>query len=171
MLLRDGDRAWWAKLVQRTFSLACESVPTGPLFEDLFDSLYQHYATAQAWEIYPEVVSVLEELRSQFTLHVLSNFDPRLLPVLEGLGIRQNFREVILSSEIGVRKPDSQLFVHALQRTGATPALAMHIGDEWLADIQGAQNAGWRTFHVRRPQVDLRGLREQVSTTPASDHQ
>lgn len=159
---RDQDRSWWKDLVRRTFTRAGCDLPSGPAFAALFEALYGYYALPQAWELYPEVGGVLEKLRAHYRLHVLSNFDPRLISVLEGLGIRPFFQEVILSSEVGWRKPDPLIFAHALQRTGATAVASMHIGDEGLADIQGAQNAGMHSFHVQRPEVDLGVLSEKL---------
>jgi putative hydrolase of the HAD superfamily len=154
----DGERNWWRQLVHRTFEQALGQPPPATTFEALFDALYRHYAHPQAWQLYPDVRPALEKLHTSFTLHVLSNFDPRLIPVLQGLGIHPFFQHIILSSEAGFRKPDPRLFAHALARTGATPAHSLHVGDEPEADIQGAQNAGFQTFHVQRPQNDLSHL-------------
>ncbi len=54
-----------------------------PLFSELdrdnfFEIAYEHFAEAGVWELYPEVVDVLEKLRPQFQLAVISNFDGRL---------------------------------------------------------------------------------------------
>jgi len=160
--LNDEDRHWWRRLVHRTFELALHATPPAATFDPLFADLFQHYASAQAWELYPEVRTALDRLSPHFHLHILSNFDPRLIPVLKGLGIHPLFEQVILSSEAGFRKPDPRLFAHALARTGATPDTAMHIGDEPKADIEGAQNAGFQTFHVQRPQSDLSLLCEKL---------
>ena len=55
------DRAWWKQVVRR-------SLPEGvfadaKVFDEFFEAAYLHYAKPEAWELYPEVVEVLEALR------------------------------------------------------------------------------------------------------------
>ena len=39
-------------------------------------------------------------------------------------------------------KPDALIFQHAVQRAGSRPACTLYVGDNYFADIVGAQRAG-----------------------------
>ena len=52
------------------------------------------------------------------------------------------FEELITSEHSGHLKPDPRMFAHALERTGATAAESLMIGDNLECDVLGAYNAG-----------------------------
>ena len=58
---------------------------------------------------------------------------------------------IIVSEDAGYAKPDPRIFRDALNATGlTTPAQVMFIGDNPLADIDGAKRFGMKTAWVRR---------------------
>lgn len=61
---------------------------------------------------------------------------------LRSLGIHEAFDAVILSSQIGSKKPDQRIFAKALNELRATPNRGVFIGDDYAADFQGAVRAG-----------------------------
>ena len=67
--------------------------------------------------------------------------------VLERHGLLRHFGPVTYSDEVGVRKPDAQIFQGTLAGAGVTPAEALHIGDNPDADVVGAQGVGMRAAH------------------------
>ena len=66
---------------------------------------------------------------------------------------------IIVSEEAGYRKPDPRIFRDALEATGlANPEQVMFVGDNPLADIDGAKRFGMKAAWVRRSRsypVDL----------------
>lgn len=59
--------------------------------------------------------------------------------------------DVLLTSEdVGVLKPDPAIYAQALRRLGATPAETVMVGDNWLADVEGALAAGIRPVWLNR---------------------
>jgi FMN phosphatase YigB (HAD superfamily) len=74
-------------------------------------------------------------------LAVVSNWDCSLPERLAALGLAELFDAIVTSAEAGVPKPDPAPFRIALERLGAPPGRALHIGDE-PADQQGAAAAG-----------------------------
>jgi putative hydrolase of the HAD superfamily len=99
---RDDDKGWWRELVDRVFD---EVAPqTKDLDRDaFFEVAYEHFAEAGVWELFPETIDVLEQLRPRYRLSMISNFDGRLRMILELLGISKYFSSVI-SSEVGSRQ-------------------------------------------------------------------
>jgi putative hydrolase of the HAD superfamily len=151
----DDDRSWWKEVVDQTFSTALGQTSVHPVDEALFDELYEHFAKPSVWQLYPEVRSVLEEMRSHQTLWVVSNFDGRLRTILSGLDIADLFEGMIVSSEVGASKPHPRMFEAAIRAAGASPDECLHIGDDAELDAAGARQAGIHAFQVRRPEKDL----------------
>jgi putative hydrolase of the HAD superfamily len=142
-----GSRAFWARVVERL----CELLEVGAPSPFAAAELYHRFADARAWELYPDVVPALEAMRGAgLRLAVVSNFDERLSGILAGLGLHDRVDAVVVSSELGVAKPDAAIFRHALGRLGVQPREAIHVGDHALEDVEGAQGAGMAALHLQR---------------------
>ncbi len=145
--LDRAERGWWRAVVERVIG-AAGGVPE---FDACFDRLYAHYASAQAWRVYPEVPVVLASLRERgVAVAVVSNFDSRLPPLLDGLGLAAFFDAVVCSGEAGAAKPDGAIFAHALAALGVEASEALHVGDSRAADYDGARAAGIEALLVDR---------------------
>src|ERR1700738_637683 len=95
----DDDKEWWRELVELIFADVAPAV--NELDRDnFFEIAYEHFAEAGVWQLYPDVMEVLETLRPRFRLAVVSNFDGRLRMILEQLGISKFFSHVFVSSGI-----------------------------------------------------------------------
>ncbi len=141
------EQGWWKDLVLRVFA------PWGPFerLDDYFAELFEYFAGAAAWTVYPEVPATLENLTVRgLALNVISNFDSRLHRIFAGLGIADQFNEVFVSSAVGHAKPDPRIFQAALQRHQLNAAQAVHIGDSEINDVGGAQSAGLKAIMVNR---------------------
>jgi len=149
-LLRH-EQAWWRAIMKRVFAGFAFAD-----FESFFHAVYRDFAQPENWEPFPDVEAVLEHLRERkISLGVISNFDSRLVPIFDGLGLTKFFDSVIFSSGAGFAKPDARIFAHALKMHGALAEAAVHVGDSQSEDIEGARAAGMRAVLVR---VNGRGL-------------
>lgn len=138
--LQRLEREWWSTLVRRVLARAGRDPGD---FDCFFDALYQHYAEGPAWECFPEVPRVLDDLLGMgCKLAVVSNFDSRLPGILRALGLYDRFDAVVYSSEAGSAKPDSMIFRKALGALGVEPRSAIHVGDDARADVAGAGAVG-----------------------------
>ena len=91
----------------------------------------------------PSTPAVLQQLCTRgLTLGVVSNSDGRITAILQQCGIAQFFDIIIDSHEVGVEKPDSQIFALALQRLHVQPQHTMYVGDIYGIDVVGAERAG-----------------------------
>src|SRR5436853_531357 len=73
------SRSEWASLVQETFRGLTHAPPS----PDLFSELYSHFAQAEAWRLFDDVLPTLDSLASHgLKLGVISNWDERLRPLL-----------------------------------------------------------------------------------------
>lgn len=88
---------------------------------------------------------VLERLASSFQLGVISNFYGNVARVLADAGFASLLSVVVDSSAVGLWKPDARIFRHAVAAAAGRPEEAMHVGDSYARDVEGAHRAGLRT--------------------------
>ena len=153
----NDDKDWWREVVEKVLD------DVAPTLSDLdrdnfFEIAYEHFAAAGVWELYPEVIDVLKQLRPRFQLAVLSNFDGRLRMILEHLGISKFFSHVFVSSELGADKPDPEIFRRALKFMNLQPNEVLHVGDDPERDWKAATSAGLSVFKLERAKNSLRDL-------------
>jgi len=153
----NDDKDWWRQLVDLVLNEVAPSL--NELDRDnFFEIAYEHFAEAGVWELYPEVLEVLENLSPRFQLAVISNFDGRLRMILEHLGISKFFRHVFLSSELGADKPDPEIFRRALNLICLEPSEVLHVGDDPERDWKAAAGVGLSIFGLDRKKNSLRDL-------------
>jgi FMN phosphatase YigB (HAD superfamily) len=87
----------------------------------------------------------LSELRARgYGLGLITNRDnvERFYELFDALGLRPHFDMALASGEVGIRKPAAGIFDIALARMGVQARESIYVGDNYWADILGAQNAG-----------------------------
>jgi putative hydrolase of the HAD superfamily len=153
----DDDKGWWRELVGHVFDQVAPWL--GDFDRDnFFEVAYEHFAEPGVWEVYPEVVDVLEQLRDRFQLAGISNFDGRLRLILQNLGISKYFVYLFISSEVGADKPNPEIFRRALKVMHLKEDEAIHVGDDPERDWKAAAEAGLSVFRLDRPRNSLRDL-------------
>ncbi|MCC5916690.1 MAG: YjjG family noncanonical pyrimidine nucleotidase [Cryomorphaceae bacterium] len=92
----------------------------------------------------PGTMELLEHLRdNDFKMHIITNgFREVQHTKLTRTGLYPFFSKVITSDDVGVNKPDSKIFHHALRAAEAKRNRSIMVGDHLLADIIGARRAG-----------------------------
>jgi putative hydrolase of the HAD superfamily len=142
---------WWQAVAAKAFQIA--GVFNFSDFPQFFAELYAHFATAEPWFVYPDVLPALNRWQQQgIELAVVSNFDSRIYAVLKTLNLAEYFTSVTISTEVGAAKPDSQIFTAALQKHNGIAEDVLHIGDSFKADYCGAKAAGLKAIWLNREQ-------------------
>lgn len=91
---------------------------------------------------------VLVYLQKKYSLHIISNgFKETTLTKMHLSGLNPYFKNVVISEDVGVNKPDKAVFEYALQKAGAIKAESIMVGDSLEADIRGAQDFGMRAIY------------------------
>lgn len=94
-------------------------------------------------ELYPDAEPTLGRLKSGgYKLALVSNAPPDAVKTIESLGLPKYISVIVVSGVVGVSKPNPEIFRLAMERAGVGPADAVHVGDLYDADVQGARNAG-----------------------------
>lgn len=100
----------------------------------------------------PGTIEMLERLQGTFRLGILSNFThaPAARGLIESMGLRPYFEPVLISGEIGYRKPHPIVFQMLVEKLGVESRNILYVGDDPDPDILGARQAGlkpvWMTY-------------------------
>ena len=99
----------------------------------------------------PEALHVLQTLQGSKKLALISNFDhpPHVHSVLSELGLTHFFDSVVISAEVGIKKPDPRIFDSALEQTGMKPEEVVYVGDT-EDDTEAARAAGIAPILIQR---------------------
>lgn len=100
----------------------------------------------------PHHPETLAALRRRVRIGLCSNFShtPTALSVLERAGLQPHFDAVVVSHDLGIRKPRPEIFSATLEALGVGPHQAIHVGDNLDADVSGAAALGVRTVWITR---------------------
>ena len=100
---------------------------------------------------------LLRSLRKRHRLAVVSNFDysPTCWAILEREGLAPLFETIVISDEVGWRKPKPVIFETALGRMGLRPAEALFVGDRADIDVMGARAVGMASTWINRDAAEL----------------
>ena len=155
-----GDwRPFWSEVI---------ALSTGVSDPELVDTLYDHFAQPTAWRLAPDLQDLLATARAEgLRIGLISNWDTRLRSLLNAMGIVHHFERISVSGELGVEKPDPAIFLESCAALGVAPATAVHVGDSWAEDVQGARAAGLHAWHLHP--TDLPTL-AAVATRIRGDH-
>jgi FMN phosphatase YigB (HAD superfamily) len=109
-------------------------------------------ALGRAAEFPPHHGPLLRRLGERYRLAVVSNFDytPTALDILERAGVVELFDAIVVSDEVGWRKPKRDIFDVALARLGVRAEESLFVGDRADMDVLGAQQIGMDAAWINR---------------------
>lgn len=98
----------------------------------------------------PGLHEVLEQLQSRYPLAILSNYPDgeAIRASIDTIGIAGYFRSIVVSGDVGRVKPHPAMYEAVLEGLESNPEETLHVGDNWLADIQGGKRAGLNVCHI-----------------------
>jgi putative hydrolase of the HAD superfamily len=142
--------------------------------EGCFQELFTHFSRPQAWRCEPGTAAVLRQLGERGSmLGIASNYDSRLRSVAAGLDALTPARHLVISSEVGWRKPAPAFFEALCRTAGMRAEEILFVGDDRTNDFDGARAFGLPAvlFDPRSRERDLSGPRiaclEQLLEQPA----
>ncbi|MBI1918704.1 MAG: HAD-IA family hydrolase [Planctomycetes bacterium] len=119
--------------------------------EAVFGELFEYFSRPSAWRCNPDAGAVLAELaRRGYRLGLASNYDGRLRSVAAGLPELRPLEHLVLSSEVGWRKPARGFFEAVVQEAGVPAGHVLFVGDDPVNDGEGARAAGLRVLLLDR---------------------
>lgn len=107
---------------------------------------------SKAAELPPHHRALLVGLSRRFPLGIVSNFDyaPTAQWILEREGIAPLFQTVVISDQVGWRKPKPVIFETALAHLRVDPHETLFIGDRADIDVLGAKGVGMSAAWINR---------------------
>src|SRR5437870_10388208 len=116
----------------------------------------------------PGTLEMLATLKSRYRLGLLSNLThaPAALRIIDKLGMTPFFDAVLVSGELGYRKPHPRVFLALLDQLGTPKEQTAFVGDNLDVDIRGAQQAGiqpiWMTYVQGQKALEAQGLADSL---------
>lgn len=101
-----------------------------------------------------------------YRMAIVSNFDyaPTAHDLIDKFGLRTFFEHIVISEEVGWRKPKPDIFIRALNLLGVKPEEVLFIGDNFDADVRGAKDIGMDSAWLNGKNLPLQDL------TPEPDY-
>lgn len=114
------------------------------------DAFFSKYFNALKLD--ENAIPILKELKEKFPLGIVSlvMYSPPFLKFLKKHGILNFFDVIVVSADIGYRKPHPNIFLAALEKMKVKPYEAVFIGDDPIKDILGAKNIGMKTILIKQ---------------------
>jgi HAD superfamily phosphatase (TIGR01668 family) len=109
-------------------------------------------------QAYPHVIDTLKQLKDKYRLAVISNVLPttpaeKVHQILRESQLLDFFEFVLVSSELGVSKPDTKIFNVALEKMNVKPEEVVIVGNTISTDIFGGNRVGMKTILIQ-PSVE-----------------
>ena len=144
--LREVNNAIW--LSETLCNLGYHVNPQDPRMKTALNKFFQDYI--DSLELRPYAEKLLKKSAETCKLGLISNFTyaPVVHVSLRKLGISRYFNAVVVSGDIGWRKPHQRIFADAMHRLQVKAEETVYIGDCPEEDIKGAAQAGMKTVFV-----------------------
>ena len=138
----NHNRLTHTEIRQRRFRMVLEAMGLDDhSICDALNEAYLHLLPRKA-HLIESTLDVLDHLRGRYRMHIITNgFDEIQALKMASAGLTDYFEHVITNNIAEAKKPDPRIFEFALAVTGARLRESLMIGDNFEADVQGAQNA------------------------------
>lgn len=148
-----GDGDWDSRFVDEAFAWLLAGYGAGDAAHGVVPRVVAAYH--DAWprhtRLFDDVLPVLEALQGRFRLALITNGAAREQRLkIERHGLDRWFDVILVSREVGVRKPHPAIFQQALATLAVAPERAVHIGDSLEHDVAGARSAGMLAVWLNR---------------------
>ena len=150
---KDGiethNRFWISAALQsQGYDISPDDARIAIAVDNYFSAFFLHC------HLIPGTKDMLSSLRDVYRLGLLTNFThgPAARDIIDKLGLNPFFDVVLISGELGYRKPHPLVFHQLIEHLGVEKDQILYVGDDPEPDIRGAQKAGLRpvlTTYVR----------------------
>ena len=143
----DSTQNWWDDFLKKLIPFYQIIGVEQSIFDKINLSFKTKITTINDYVIYDDTLSTLKQAKARgYKNYLLSNNFPELPFFLDEFGLTEYFSGLIVSSHVGYEKPRKELFDYAKRLANCTSGIM--VGDNPVADILGAKNAGLKTALV-----------------------
>jgi len=113
--------------------------------------------------------TLLRKLQGYYRVGLVSNFtySPVVYTSLRKLGISGFFDAIVVSHDVGWRKPHRRIFTEVLERLHVNAEEAVFVGDSPMEDVEGAQEAGMKSIFVASQFYSIKDLQNSKAVPSA----
>jgi len=140
--------AVWREFLERRAE-ACQALPPEKLrvLPLVLAEMYRGISRFRL-RLYPEVRGILDDLVQRYRLAALSDAQSAWAkPEMRQLGIDGYFDPIIVSGDLGFRKPDRRIFQAALDGLGLEAREVLFVGNDMFRDVYGAGQVGLKSIY------------------------
>lgn len=110
-----------------------------------------------------QILNFLRSLRGTHITGLISNAWSDLRDYMTREKMIDAFDHIIISSEVGVAKPEATIFQIALEKAGVSPNEAVFV-DDFYVNIEGCEKVGMKGIHFKDAESTLTQLKKLLST-------
>lgn len=147
---RETHNRFWISdaLHEQGYDISPDDVRIAIAVDDYFSAFYPNC------HLIPGTKQMLSSLRGTYRLGLLTNFThgKAARKIIDNLGLNTFFDVVLISGELGFRKPHPFVFHQLIEHLKMRNDQVVYIGDDMESDIKGAQRSGLQpvlTTYVR----------------------
>ena len=131
---REGER--WRRIVATVLDDVADA-------DACFKELFEHFSRPENWRLdAAAAVTLMNLARRRYVLGLASNYDRRLRRVVAGTPGLEAIQHLVISSEVGWRKPAPEFFAALCRAVELPPEQIAFVGDDRENDYEGARQAG-----------------------------
>lgn len=144
-LVEVTNAVWISKALN---SLGFRTTPQDPRIKMAVNVFFEDYLNSL--ELRPCAKKTLKKVSKDYKLGLTSNFTyaPVIYAGLRELCVEQFFSAILVSEDVGWRKPNIKIFEETLRRLDVKAEETVYVGDSPLEDIKGAKAVGMKTIFI-----------------------
>ncbi|MCL6457971.1 MAG: HAD-IA family hydrolase [Gorillibacterium sp.] len=148
----ESDKRFWMEIYTYILHrLGAEEQWDAEEIADCSLALYNEFLNPAHYALFSDVVENLERIRSLgLRMGIISNFSPGLRNILQDKAILSLFDPVIISTEVGLEKPNPDIFTLALGQSGLEAADVLYVGDHEWNDVWAPNQVGVDAIRIKR---------------------
>lgn len=114
-----------------------------------FGITYRRYSIKKI-KLYRNVKKFLKNLKIEYDLYLLSNAQRIfIINELKYLGILDEFKDIVISSDLGIKKPNLKFFEHIIKKNNLDVSETIMVGNDYHCDILEAEKLGLNTLYIK----------------------
>jgi HAD superfamily hydrolase (TIGR01509 family) len=90
----------------------------------------------------PGAVTTVNEINKRFKTAVITNGYSNVYERIEVIGLKGLFNSIVIGPEIGIFKPDPEIFLYTARLLNVAPSKCLNVADSYRWDVIGPKNAG-----------------------------
>ena len=132
-------------------TLCAERGTAGEVDADAIARAYGDIRSETGVCLFTGVDRLLADLQSKYKLGLLTNGPSDISwEKIRSLNLDPWFDAILVAGDLGIYKPDIEIFEHLLDALGVPANQALFVGDTYETDIVGAARAGMHTAWINR---------------------